>query len=65
VFLSRYLDTRDVKKTLELTAASVYGILEATYREGQTQAGKAAELFLIGAQKELTEPSSFFEAEKL
>jgi pyridoxine kinase len=33
VFLSRYLETLDVKRTLELCTASVYGILEASYRE--------------------------------
>jgi pyridoxine kinase len=58
VFLSRYLETGSVKRTLELTAASVYGILEATIKGG------SRELLLIKAQDELVSPSRFFEAEK-
>jgi pyridoxine kinase len=65
VFLSRYLETGDAKKTLEFTAASVYGIMETTFREKQTEPGQIRELLLIGAQKELTEPASFFEAVKI
>jgi len=37
VFLSRYLETGDVKKTLELCTASIYGIIEASW---QAQNGK-------------------------
>jgi len=37
VFLSRYLETGDVKKTLELCTASIYGIIEASW---QVQNGK-------------------------
>jgi len=33
IFLSRYLETGDVKKTLELCTASVYGIIEASWRQ--------------------------------
>jgi pyridoxal/pyridoxine/pyridoxamine kinase len=32
VFLSRYLETGDVKKTLELCTASIYGIIEASWQ---------------------------------
>jgi len=32
VFLSRYLETSDVKKTLELCTASIYGIIEASWQ---------------------------------
>jgi len=32
IFLSRYLETGDVKKTLELCTASVYGIIEASWQ---------------------------------
>jgi pyridoxine kinase len=32
VFLSRYLETGDVKKTLELCTASIYGIIEASWK---------------------------------
>jgi pyridoxine kinase len=58
VFLSRYLETGSVKRTLELTAASVYGILETTMKGG------GRELLLIQAQDELVSPSRSFEAEK-
>jgi pyridoxine kinase len=56
IFLSRYLDTRDVKRTLELTAASVYGIMEATYLV------RSRELLIISAQDELVDPHFTFEA---
>jgi len=32
VFLSRYLETGDVRKTLELCTASIYGIIETSWR---------------------------------
>jgi pyridoxine kinase len=32
VFLSRYLETGDVKKTLELCTASIYGIIETSWK---------------------------------
>jgi pyridoxine kinase len=59
VFLSRYLETGDVKRTLELTAAAVFGIVEATYR------AKSWELRIIQAQHELTAPSHYFDAVSL
>ncbi|MDR3338366.1 MAG: pyridoxal kinase PdxY [Treponema sp.] len=59
IFLSRYLETLDVKRTLELTAGSIFGIMKATYEAGRK------ELALIAAQAELEAPSSFFPAEKL
>ncbi|MDR2515847.1 MAG: pyridoxal kinase PdxY [Spirochaetaceae bacterium] len=59
VFLSRYLESRDVKTALERTAASVYGIMDATYRAG------SGELALIAAQDELPSPSRVFVSEKL
>jgi pyridoxine kinase len=65
VFLSRYLETGNVKRTLELCTASVYGILAATYRERPAEPGPAKEILLIGAQRELTDPSSSFEAKKV
>jgi pyridoxine kinase len=71
VFLSRYLETRDVKKTLELCTATVYAILEASVRErnraraaGAEQAGPM-ELLIIQNQREIGEPSLVFEAIKL
>jgi pyridoxine kinase len=59
VFLSRYLETGDIKQTLELTAASVYGIMEATHQ------AKSRELLLIAAQEALASPATKFRAEKL
>ncbi|GHU97726.1 pyridoxal kinase PdxY [Spirochaetia bacterium] len=59
VFLSRYLETGDVKRTLELTAAAVFGIVEATYQ------AKSWELRIIQAQNELAAPSHYFDAVSL
>jgi pyridoxine kinase len=59
LFLSRYLESRDVKCALELTAASIFGIIRATWEAGRR------ELSLIAAQAEFDSPSSFFPAEKL
>jgi pyridoxine kinase len=59
VFLSRWLEGAGAKRALELTAASVYGIMETTHRAGKR------ELMMIQAQKELETPSYTFSAEKL
>jgi pyridoxine kinase len=59
VFLSRYLETLDIRRTLELTAASVYGIMEATHK------ARSRELLLIAAQDELISPVNSFQAEQL
>ena len=71
VFLSRYLETGDVQKTLELCTATVYAILEASFRErnraaaaGSAQTGPM-ELLIIQNQREISEPSLVFEARKL
>jgi pyridoxine kinase len=66
IFLSRYLETGDIKKTLELCTASVFGILEASMN-AYDNAGAAGllELRLIQAQNELVSPSHYFEAKKL
>jgi pyridoxine kinase len=68
VFLSRYLETADVKRTLELTAASVFGVLKAAFESEKSPPGKpgmSPELPIIRAQGELTTPSAVFRAEKL
>jgi len=67
VFLSRYLETRNVKKTLELCAASIFGIIEASWQVHQGAEAKPGpmELRIIQAQNELVTPSHFFEARKL
>jgi pyridoxine kinase len=64
VFLSRYLETGDIKKTLELCTASVFGILEASLGMAGNSAG-VPEMRIIEAQKEIVSPSRFFEACKL
>ena len=67
VFLSRYLETGDVKKTLELCTASIFGIIEASWQVHQESEVKPGpmELRIIQAQKELDSPSRFFQARKL
>jgi pyridoxal/pyridoxine/pyridoxamine kinase len=67
VFLSRYLETGDVKKTLELCTASIFGIIEESwqaYNSGEVKP-ELLELRIIQMQKELDSPSRFFEARKL
>jgi pyridoxine kinase len=59
IFLSRYLETGNIKQSLELTAASIYGIMEATHR------AKSRELLIIAAQEELKTSSSAFRAVKV
>jgi len=59
VFLSRYLETKNIKKSLELCISSVYGILKAGYGISKM------ELNLTEAQKEFDFPSNLFEAREL
>jgi len=59
VFLSRYLETKDIKRALEMTAASVYGIMEATHKL------ESRELLLITAQEKLDVSASPFRAVKV
>jgi pyridoxine kinase len=56
LFLGRYLETRDLKKSLELTAASIFEIFKATLD------AKRRELALISAQAQLVEPEINFTA---
>ena len=66
VFLSCYLDTKDLKKTLELCTASIYGILKKSYNlNTNIKKGTPMELKIIEAQQELVSPSHYFEAVKL
>jgi pyridoxine kinase len=58
VFLSRYLESGDVKAALEATAASIYGIMEATFN------AKSRELLIVAAQEELAAPSKHFTASR-
>jgi pyridoxine kinase len=59
IFLCRCLEGRSVKEALELCAAAIYGVLEATWKAG------APEIQLIAAQDEIVNPSCRFKAEKL
>ena len=59
IFLSRYLDTKDTRRSLELTAASVFGVLEATRK------AESRELLLIAAQEKIASDSISFRAEKV
>jgi pyridoxine kinase len=65
VFLSRYLESADVKTTLELTTGSVFGILEAAFRGGDPNPSGPRELPIVRAQQELSAPSHLFQAHKL
>jgi len=65
VFLSRYLETKDIKKTLELCTASVFGILEASFKAANIKSASPVELKIIDNQKELGSPSYSFKAEKI
>jgi pyridoxine kinase len=53
------LETRNIRNTLEHTAAAVYGILDATHKAA------SRELLLIEAQKELVSPKITFKARKI
>ena len=71
VFLSRYLETGDIKKTLELCTASVFGILEESLKSYNNNSGSCSteagimELKIIQAQKELDSPSYSFRVKKV
>jgi pyridoxine kinase len=56
VFLSRYMESGDPKTALEMTAASVYGVIAATHKAG------SAELLTVQAQQELVSPAHSFKA---
>lgn len=59
LFLARYLETKNLKKSLELTANSIYAIFKSTFD------AKRRELNLIATQDELANPSTHFSALKL
>ena len=66
IFLSRYLETKSTEIALELCASSVYGILEASFKEFNTNGKKAPlELNIIDAQSQLCSPSYNFKAVKV
>jgi pyridoxine kinase len=66
VFLSRYLETRNLKKTLEICTSSVYGILEMSYNKYKKKGeNNPCELKIIDAQEELSSPSNSFKSGKI
>jgi len=64
VFLSRYLDSFDLEKTLNQTTGSVYGILEASYNMSLKE-NIPLELKIIDAQEQFISPSRDFKAVKI
>jgi len=65
VFLSRYLETGNLKKTLELCTASVFGVLKASLKTADTKNCAPIDLKIIDNQNELVSPSNLFKAEKI
>jgi pyridoxine kinase len=66
VFLSRYLETKDLEKTLELCTASVFGVLKTSYGSYSSKNDNMPmELKIIDAQQELVCPSHTFKTEKI
>lgn len=59
LLLANWLSARDPKRALARTAAAVFGLVEATYKAG------SRELLLVAAQRELVEPSHWFEPVRL
>ncbi|MDR0689502.1 MAG: hypothetical protein LBG08_04455 [Spirochaetaceae bacterium] len=57
--LSPYLETGGVKHAPELTAGSIYGVMEAAFK------ARSGELCNMAAQNELTGPSRSFTAVRL
>jgi pyridoxine kinase len=66
VFLSRYLETENLKKALELCTASIFGIIEASWQvHSDGDKPVLMELRIIQNQNEIDVPSRFFEAHRL
>jgi pyridoxine kinase len=65
VFLCRYLETKNLEKTLELCTASVFGVLETSCKAASCKKNMPMELKIIDAQEQLINPSNLFKAEKV
>jgi len=69
IFLSRYLNTYDLKSALIDCTASVFGILKESYNaylcEVSDGSGKGLELNFIRHQEQLKNPSYNFDAVKI
>ena len=62
IFLSRFLETKDLSKTLELCTASVYSIIE---QSAFPKKNSILELKIIEAQEQLISPSHYFYSEEI
>jgi len=64
LFLARYLETKDIKKTLELCTSSIFSIIEKSWQFHNANAWNPAlmELRLIHEQKEIVSPNRVFTA---
>ncbi|MCL2720570.1 MAG: pyridoxal kinase PdxY [Treponema sp.] len=65
VFLSHYLETKNAEKALELCTASVYGVLESSYKGSINNSNNPIELNIIDEQHQFIFPSHSFKAEKI
>jgi len=65
VFLSRYMETKDIKTTLELCTASVFGVLESSYKGSIKNNKNLIELKIIDEQHQFISPSYSFKAEQI
>jgi pyridoxine kinase len=62
VFLSRYLETGDVKKTLELCTASIYGIIETSWKFRNSKVfSQSGEKFSLDSEKTYNPGSGLME----
>jgi pyridoxine kinase len=65
VFLSHYLDTKDLEKTLLRCTASVFCVLEESYNFSLQMDNIPLELRIINAQEQFICPSKFFNTVKI
>jgi pyridoxine kinase len=64
MFLARYLETKDLKKALELCTSSIFSLIEKSWHFHNGNAWNPAlmELRLVHEQKEIVSPNRIFEA---
>jgi pyridoxine kinase len=70
IFLSRYLETKNLQKSLEMCTSSVYGVLEMSFKINYNKnihkgENNPCELNIIESQGELCSPSNLFKAKKV
>ena len=65
IFLSRFLETKNIEKSLEMCISSIFSILEKSLMLSISGKNKLLELKQIEAQEEIISPSHFFSAEKI